>query len=189
MLGAINEDRQPVERTRPGGVREFCRPRESSLSASGEIIEVRLRPAIGEAVEKAAASLDFTGTRALRVLLHAGVSALWPLIKAAPHRQICTYESTVAALRRRWDRLPDTVPDPVCAALFEELDAEVAAFLELCAARSGAQWLEPVEAIAAYSVAVMQGTVLRWLADCNDETTLVVLDDLVSTVTTKAIDT
>lgn len=158
------------------------------MNASGEIIEVRPHPTVEEAVDKAATAIDCTGTRALRVLLHAGVSVLWPAIKAAPHKQIRTYESTIAALRRRWANRNEPVADPAVAALFRDLDAEVGAFLRLCAERSNTEWLEPVEAIAAYSVAVMQGTVLRWLADCDDETTLVVLDDLVSSLSTKAVD-
>ncbi|WP_405178044.1 TetR family transcriptional regulator [Nocardia sp. NBC_01377] len=158
------------------------------MSARGEIAEVRFRPAICEAVEKAAASLDFTGVRALRVLLHAGVSAYWPMVKAAPTKQVKAYEATVNALRERWDVPPDCAPDPSARAMFRDMDAEVAWFLDLCAARSGTQWLEPVESIAAYAAAMLQGTVLRWLADCDDETALVVLDDLVSGLAGRATD-
>ncbi|WP_306360700.1 TetR family transcriptional regulator [Nocardia sp. CC227C] len=141
-----------------------------------------------ESIEKAAASLDFTGTRALRVLLHAGISALWPIIKATPERQIEAYESTLAVLRRRWENQSVCTPDPVASAMYRQMDADVVSFLHLCAERSDTEWLEPVEAIAAYLVAVMQGIVLRWLADCDDETALVVLDDLVSSLSTKALD-
>ncbi|ASF11906.1 MULTISPECIES: hypothetical protein [Nocardia] len=156
------------------------------MSVRGDIAEVRLRPTICEAVEKAAASLDHSGVRALRVLLHAGVSAYWPLVKAAPCKQVRAYEATVQTLRERWDTQTDCLADPAATAVYREMDTEVAAFLQLCADRSGAQWLEPVEAIAAYAVSVLQGTVLRWLADCNDETMLVVLDDLVSSLATRA---
>ncbi len=152
------------------------------------MIRTRPRPAVREAVDTACAAIDCTGTRALRILLHAGVSVLWPSIKATPERQVRTLEKTIAALRRRWDGRVDCVADPAVSALFRDLDAEVAAYLQLCAERSQTQWIEPVEAIAAYVVAVMHGTILRWLADCDDEATLVVLDDLVSTLTTKAVD-
>ncbi|WP_433200081.1 TetR family transcriptional regulator [Nocardia sp. CA-107356] len=158
------------------------------MSVRGDIAAVRLRPTICEAVEKAAASLDFTGVRALRVLLHAGVSAYWPLVKAAPAKQARAYEATAHQLAERWESQTDCVADPKASALFREMDSEVATFLDLCANRSGAQWLEPVDAIAAYAVSVLQGTVLRWLADCNDETMLVVLDDLVSSLATRAVE-
>ncbi|WP_245677655.1 TetR family transcriptional regulator [Nocardia acidivorans] len=160
------------------------------MSASGEIVQVGVRSAMTEAIEKAAASLDITGSRALRVLLHAGVSTLWPMLKSSPDRQLRAYESTLAVLRRRWREGDQTVcvPDPAGAAMFRELDTEVTEFLSLCAERSGTQWLEPVDAIAAYLLAVIQGMVLRWLADCDDEISLVVLDDLVSYLSTKAVD-
>ncbi len=141
-----------------------------------------------EAIEKAAASLDFTGNRALRILLHAGVSTLWPILKSAPDRQIQAYEATLVALRRRWENQTMCIPDPEASATFRGLDAAVTEFLQLCAQRSGTQWLEPCDAIAAYLVAVIQGMVLRWLADCDDETSLVVLDDLVQYLSTKAVD-
>ncbi|MBH0775838.1 TetR family transcriptional regulator [Nocardia sp. NEAU-351] len=147
-----------------------------------------MHPTICEAVEKAAASLDFAGVRALRVLLHAGVSAYWPEVKAAPTKQVRAYENTVRSLRERWDGAPGCVPDCAASVTFREMDADIATFLDLCAARSNTQWLEPVEAIAVYTVSVLQGTVLRWLADCDDETLLVVLDDLVSGLATRAAD-
>ncbi|MEU2253129.1 TetR family transcriptional regulator [Nocardia xishanensis] len=156
------------------------------MSARGETVESRLRPTICEAVEKAAASLDITGVRALRVLLHAGVTAYWPLVKAAPTKHIRAYEATLRTLRERWELRSGSSPDPAATEMFREMDTEVANFLQLCADRSGAQWLEPVDDIAAYTVSVLQGTVLRWLADSNDETTLIVLDDLVSGLATRA---
>ncbi|MFJ4652296.1 TetR family transcriptional regulator [Nocardia sp. NPDC088792] len=158
------------------------------MSASGEIIQVGVRPAMTEAIEKTASALDFTGNRALRILLHAGVSTLWPILKSTPDRQLRAYENTLSMLRRRWENEAVCVPDPAAAAGFRGLDAEVTAFLELCAQRSATQWLEPVDAIAAYLVAVIQGMVLRWLADCDDEISLVVMDDLVSYLSTKAVD-
>lgn len=96
-----------------------------------------MRPTICEAVEKAAASLDHTGVRALRVLLHAGVSAYWPQIKQAPYQQIRAYESTVKTIRERWEVSSECVPDPVAATTFHRMDAEIVTFLELCADLSG----------------------------------------------------
>ncbi|MGQ4616319.1 TetR family transcriptional regulator [Nocardia sp. R7R-8] len=157
------------------------------MSARGEVItDIRLQPAVTDAVEAAAATLDYTGLRALRVLLHAGVSAYWPLIKAAPDKQIRSYEMTLQALRARWAVKADCFPDPITTEFYREKDAEVVAFLQMCAGLSGTQWLEPVEAIACNVVSIMQGTMLRWLVDCNDETMLVVLDEMVSVLAAKA---
>ncbi|WP_228784532.1 TetR family transcriptional regulator [Nocardia cyriacigeorgica] len=157
------------------------------MIARGELVEARLRPTVCEAVENAAASLDMHGVRALRVLLHAGFSAYWPLVKATPAKQLQAYEEAVQRLREHWDGETET-DSAAGATLFQDMDAEAVVFLEMCARHAGAQWLEPVEAIAAYVVSVLQGAVLRWLADRDDETILVVLDDLVSSLATRAAD-
>ncbi len=150
---------------------------------------MRTLPLLENAVDQAAASLDYTGTRALRVLLHAGISSLFPAIKAKPDKHIRGFEACVAALHRRWqDPAGGCAADPDVIALFEQLDGQVVSFLQLCADRSGTMWIEPLESIAAYALAVVHGVVLRWLADCNDETTLVVLDDLVSCMAAKAVE-
>ncbi|MFD6388943.1 TetR family transcriptional regulator [Nocardia sp. NPDC060259] len=158
------------------------------MSASRELTEAALRPAVCEAIEQAAANSDATGVRALRILLHAGMSAYWPLVKAAPDRRVAAYEATLQTLRQRWSPSGETIGDPTATALFREMDDEAVAFLGLCAKHSGTQWLEPIDSVATYIVSVLYGAVLRWLADGNDETTLVVIDDLVGCLTLKAVE-
>ncbi|MFF2088309.1 TetR family transcriptional regulator [Nocardia sp. NPDC058176] len=159
------------------------------MSVSRELTETSLRPAVCRAIEQAAANSDATGVRALRVLLHAGMSAYWPLVKAAPARRVDAYESAVQTLRERWSSPSgECVVDPNAAAVFREMDEEAVVFLGLCARLSGTEWLEPLDSVATYLVSVLYGTVLRWLADGNDETTLVVIDDLVGCLTLKAVE-
>ncbi|WP_051407032.1 hypothetical protein [Nocardia sp. CNY236] len=159
------------------------------MSVRGETItKERVRPRFREAVEQAAATIDRPGLGALRALLHAGVSARWQLMLAAPVKEMECYETEVRTLRDRWEMRTDRGAHPVASAEYREMEAEVADFLKLCAARSGTQWLEPVEAIAAYGISLVRGAALRWLADCDDEAMLVVLDDLVATMVTKAIE-
>ncbi|MGW1742335.1 TetR family transcriptional regulator [Nocardia sp. NPDC001965] len=158
------------------------------MGVRGEIAEVRIRSAVREAVDHADAVLDITGLRALRVLLHAGVSAYWPLVKSTPVQQIHAYSKTVQSLCRHWDSGPDYVPDPVISERQRAQQRDVIEWLELCAARSGTRWIEPVESVASYVIMVVQGSVLRWLADCDDEVVLVAFDDLVSNLVTRAID-
>ncbi|MFC4125472.1 TetR family transcriptional regulator [Nocardia rhizosphaerae] len=157
------------------------------MSASRELSETSLRPAVCRAVEEAAAHSDATGVRALRVLLHAGLSAYWPLVKAAPDRQVAAYESALRTLRQRWSG-GEAVGDPTAATMFQRMDDEAISFLGLAARLSGTEWLEPVDSVATYMVSVIHGAVLRWLADGNDETTLVVIDDLVGCLTLKAVE-
>ncbi|MGS2806248.1 TetR family transcriptional regulator [Nocardia sp. MW-W600-9] len=158
------------------------------MSASRELTETSLRPAVCEAVEQAAANSDATGVRGLRVLLHAGMSAYWPLVKAEPDRQIAAYDAALQTLRQRWSSTGESVGDPTATALFRQMDDEAISFLGLCARLSGTQWLEPLDSVATYIVSVLYGAVLRWLADGNDETTLVVIDDLVGCLTLKAVE-
>lgn len=159
------------------------------MSVSRELTETSLRPAVRRAIEQAAANSDATGVRALRVLLHAGMSAYWPLVKAAPNQQVDAYESAVRSLRQRWSAPSgECVGDPSAAAAFREMDSEAVAFLRMCARLSGTEWLEPLDSVATYIVSVLYGAVLRWLADGNDETTLVVIDDLVGCLTLKAVE-
>ncbi|GGK46967.1 TetR family transcriptional regulator [Nocardia camponoti] len=158
------------------------------MSTSRELTESSLRPAVCDAIEEAATGLDATGVRALRVLLHAGMCAYWPLVKGKPDRQIAAYEATVNTLRQRWSATGETVGDPTAIALFRQMDAEAIYFLRLCAERSGTVWLEPLDSVATYLVSVLYGMVMRWLADGNDETTLVVIDDLVASLTLKAVE-
>ena len=158
------------------------------MSASRELTETSLRPAVCQAVEQAAANCDATGVRGLRVLLHAGMSAYWPLVKAEPDRQIAAYDAALQTLRQRWSASGESVGDPTATALFRQMDEEAISFLGLCARLSGTQWLEPLDSIATYIVSVLYGAVLRWLADGNYETTLVVIDDLVGCLTLKAVE-
>ncbi|MEV0332034.1 TetR family transcriptional regulator [Nocardia asteroides] len=158
------------------------------MSASRELSETSLRPAVCQAVEEAAASSDATGVRALRVLLHAGLSAYWPLVKAAPDRQVAAYEAALQTLRQRWSPGGETIGDPTAATMFQRMDDEAISFLGLSARLSGTEWLEPLDSVATYMVSVIHGAVLRWLADGNDETTLVVIDDLVGCLTLKAVE-
>ncbi|MEU1983315.1 TetR family transcriptional regulator [Nocardia sp. NPDC019395] len=147
-----------------------------------------MRSAVREAVDNADAVLDVTGLRALRVLLHAGMSAYWPLVKSRPVEQIHAYEKTVQTLCQHWDSRADYVPDPVISERQRAQERHVVEWLEVCSERSGTRWIEPVDSIAGYVITVVQGSVLRWLADCDDEAILVAFDDLVSNLVTRAVD-
>lgn len=146
-----------------------------------------MRDPVRVAVEQAAAGLTCSGVRALRVLLHAGLTAYWPTVRATPNRQLAAYETTLDTMRERVNGTGTTVcPDSID--IFQRMDDEGAAFLDACARLSGAQWLEPLDSLATMLVSVLYGTVLRWLADGNDETVVIVLDDLVGCLTLKAVD-
>ncbi len=66
------------------------------------------------------------------------------------------------------------------------MDAETVAFLTLCATRADVTWITPVEQIARFALACMNGLVLRWLVDRDSDAALIALDDLVQILTSKA---
>src|SRR5262249_43407698 len=157
VLGTDRHDSKPVERARAGPNARVLSPREFALSASGEIVEIRPRRVVQEAIEAASAEGACCGVRQLRVLLHAGVTAVWSQVVAAPQDHLDIFDRTVTAVRSRWSGDPDRAR--AINALLQDLDAEVAATLCLCAERSDTEWIEPVEAISSGVVALMQGTV------------------------------
>ena len=65
------------------------------------------------------------------------------------------------------------------------MDAETVAFLDLCATRAGVTSITPVEQVARFALACMNGLVLRWLVDRDSDAALIALDDLVQTITTR----
>ncbi len=166
-------------------VDEIFPARGELFAAMGDLIVLHLSGAMREAVMYAASSLEVSGVRALRVLLHAGVSAIWPRIEAAPAEQILTYELTIRALRSRW-HTPVSGVGPI--EQYRLMDEEAVTFLAACAALSRTVWLEPIEAIAAFALSLLQGMILRWLVDRDDETMVAMLDDLVTVVAGKAAD-
>lgn len=166
-------------------VEGFFPGREELLAAMGDLVVLHLSGAMREAVMYAASSLDVDGVRALRVLLHAGMSAVWSRIEATPSEQIVTYELTLRGLRRRC-RASQADADEVGREQYRMMDEEAVTFLTACAALSHTMWLEPVESIATFALSLLQGMILRWLVDGNDETMITMLDDLVAVVAGKA---
>ena len=123
-----------------------------------------------------------TGTPALADLLRAGIRGLWPIIEATPNHQLLTYEITAHALRRH------SAGNPAAGAIAEQqyrtMDSETVAFLTLCATRAHVTWSTPVDQVARFTLACMNGVVLRWLVDRDSDAALTALDDLVQILTT-----
>jgi AcrR family transcriptional regulator len=147
-----------------------------------QILQVNdgMRLAFGQYAEPA----GLTGIRALEDLLRAGIRGLWPIIEATPDHQLLTYEITAHALRRR--SAGNLSAGAMAEQQYRIMDAETVAFLTLCASRAGVTWMAPVEQVARFALACMNGVVLRWLVDRDSDAALIALDDLVRILTTKA---
>ena len=101
-----------------------------------------------------------------------------------PHRQLLTYEITAHALRRR--SAGNLAAGVIAERQYRTSDAEAVAFLTLCARRAGVAWITPVDQVARFALACMNGLVLRWLVDRDSDAALIALDDLAAILTTKA---
>ncbi len=118
---------------------------------------------IAEAVESETSVLDVpTGVDApLEDVLVAGLRAYLEGLKADPHRERAMLELT-----------QHTVRDPDTRALavrqYERYRMLARRSLEAAAERTGSEWLDPVDVLAAQLVALTDGLTLGWLVDEDD---------------------
>ncbi|WP_016881511.1 MULTISPECIES: TetR/AcrR family transcriptional regulator [unclassified Rhodococcus (in: high G+C Gram-positive bacteria)] len=158
--------------------------KDTLLTQLGEtqILQVNdgMRLAFGHYTDPA----GLTGIPALEDLLRAGIRGLWPIIESTPNRQLLTYEITAHALRQRAAGNPSA--GAIAQRQYRTMDAEAVAFLTLCASRADVAWITPVDQVARFALACMNGLVLRWLVDRDSDAALTALDDLAAILTTKA---
>lgn len=168
----------------PGIVHYHFHDKDTLLTEMGEtqILQVNdgMRLAFGQYTEPS----GLTGIPALEDLLRAGIRGLWPIVEATPHHQLLTYELTAHALRRR--SAGNLAAGAIAERQYSAMDAETVAFLTLCATRADVTWITPVEQVARFALACMNGLVLRWLVDRDSAAALIALDDLVQILTSKA---
>jgi hypothetical protein len=127
---------------------------------------------------------ELCGLPGLRQLLSAGIGGMWPIIRATPDRQLLTYEITAHSLRRA-----ATEPTPaaaVAARQYQTMDDEAVRFLEVCAELTGVSWRTSAADVARFALAGLDGLVLRWLVDRDDDAIIAALDDLAEIITAKA---
>lgn len=177
------------------GVVHYCfESKEALLTAMSQALVRSLSESMHHAFREASNAGDLQGLRGLRILLHSGLSGMWPLIESTPHRQILTFELVTHSLRHRVDLADPTTKEEtdglmageIAAEQYRITDKEACDFLTECAERTGTTWLEPVPAIARLSLAMLDGLLLRWLIDRNSEAMLAQLDDMASLIATKA---
>lgn len=169
------------------GVVHYCfESKEALVAAMAESLVLQLSAGMREAFASVWDSQELSGLRDLREVLHTGLTGMWPLIEATADRQLLTYEITAYALRHRAAGAP--LAGSVADEQYRVMDVEATVFLEESARRTGCVWTEPVEAIARFALAVIDGIVLRWLVDRDSSAILTELDDLVRIVGSKAVE-
>ncbi|MBM4555294.1 TetR family transcriptional regulator [Rhodococcus hoagii] len=169
------------------GVVHYCfESKEALVAAVAESLVLQLSGGMREAFASVWDTQELSGLRDLREVLHTGLTGMWPLIEATADRQLLTYEITAYALRHRAAGAP--LAGSVADEQYRVMDIEATVFLEESARRTGCTWTEPVEAIARFALAVIDGIVLRWLVDRDSAAILTELDDLVRIVGSKAVE-
>lgn len=124
------------------------------------------------------------GPAGLRRLLSVGIAGMWPIIQATPGRQLLTYEITAHSLRRA--ATEQSPAATVAARQYQTMDDQAVQFLEACAELTGVSWRASATDVARFALAVLDGLVLRWLVDRDDDAMITGLDDLAEIITAKA---
>ncbi|MGO4200495.1 TetR family transcriptional regulator [Rhodococcus sp. TAF43] len=169
------------------GVVHYCfESKEALVAAMAESLVLQLSAGMRESFASVWDSQELNGLRDLREVLHTGLTGMWPLVEATADRQLLTYEITAYALRHRAAGAP--LAGSVADEQYRTMDIEATVFLQESARRTGTTWTEPVEAIARFALAVIDGIVLRWLVDRDSNAIITELDDLVRIVASKAVD-
>ncbi|WFR74697.1 TetR family transcriptional regulator [Prescottella defluvii] len=169
------------------GVVHYCfESKEALVAAMAESLVLQLSAGMREAFAAVWDSQELHGLRDLREVLHTGLTGMWPLVEATADRQLLTYEITAYALRHRAAGAP--IAGSVADEQYRIMDIEATVFLQESARRTGCAWTEPVEAIARFALAVIDGIVLRWLVDRDSNAIITELDDLVRIVASKAVE-
>jgi AcrR family transcriptional regulator len=108
----------------------------------------------------------------LRDALRDGMRGLWSTAARRPDQQLVLYELTCLSLR-----------DPALAGLgkwqYDCYFQAAAHFLEDLATAAGAKWRLPIPVASRMFVTFIDGVILGWLADRNDEQALDALDGFV----------
>ena len=108
----------------------------------------------------------------LRDALRDGMRGLWSTAARRPDQQLVLYELTCLSLR-----------DPALAGLgkwqYDCYFQAAAQFLEDLAAAAGTKWRLPIPVASRMFVTFIDGVILGWLADRNDEQALDALDGFV----------
>lgn len=157
--------------------------KELLVIAMGEGLIVDITAALHTAFDH---THELQGTRGLRELVHSGLNAIWPLVYQTADRQLLSYEIKTYLLRHRALGSDDAAA--IASGQYRIRDTESRAFFERCAEDTGTRWLEPIDSVARFGMATVDGLVLRWLVDRDDIAVIAAMDDLSGLIAGKAVE-
>ena len=167
-----------------GIVQYHFETKQDLVIAMGEHLIVDVTEILHAALNSAVGTHELPGVRGLRELVHSGLSAVWLLIEKSHGRQLLAYEIKTYLLRHR--ALGSATAAEIASGQYRIRDSEAQLFFENCSDHTGTRWLEPVESIARFGMATLDGLVLRWLVDGDDLEVLAQIDDLSGLIAAKA---
>lgn len=157
--------------------------KELLVIAMGEGLIVDITAALHSAFDH---THDLLGIRGLRELVHSGLNAIWPLVEQTADRQLLSYEIKTYLLRHRALGSDDAAA--IASGQYRIRDTESRAFLERCAEETRTRWLEPIDSVARFGMATVDGLILRWLVDRDDIAVIAAMDDLSGLIAGKAVE-
>jgi AcrR family transcriptional regulator len=168
----------------PRGAVYYCfESKEALVTAMGEHLVADVASALCVAFEE---PQNLRGLRGLRMLVHSGLTAIWPLVERTADRQLLSYEIKTYLLRHR--ALGSEPAAAIASGQYRIRDTEALRFFEMCAIRTGTRWIEPIDSVARFGMATVDGLILRWLVDHDDIAVIAALDDLSGLIAAKAIE-
>lgn len=168
------------------GVVHYCfDSKEALVVAMAHAVIGGLADAMRSAYDGASSDPDRSGTDCLREMLHGGLQVMWAAIGSTPGRQTLTYEITTFSLRRR--PTGAAASGDIAAQQYARMDDEARLFLDTCADLCDVEWRDPVTSVARLSLALIDGVVLRWLVDRDDDAATADLAVAADVVATRAV--
>jgi TetR/AcrR family transcriptional regulator, acrEF/envCD operon repressor len=160
------------------GVVHYCFENKDALMA--ELLRA-LAGALRDCVESDPRALSSTGTgrAALCAALQSALNLVWLNVEAGRRRQLLGYETLTFALRAAEVPTTDRRDDAVTAIAAEQyalVQVRVGELMEQAAAATAMRWPEPAAPLNRFAVSVLDGVVLRWLADDDSDSARAQLD-------------
>jgi TetR/AcrR family transcriptional regulator, acrEF/envCD operon repressor len=164
------------------GVVHYCfENKDAMMTELVKALSMELRDSADQATELRA---GVTGVGALEDLLRIALAALWHDVEASRDRQLLTYETTTYALREG-GQTPGKLR--IAREQYEFNDATLADLLEKLRHATATEWTVPLHILSRLSLSLIDGLVLRWLVDEDNEAAHQQLDQVASLVAGMAV--
>ena len=147
------------------GVVHYCFESKDALMT--ELVKA-LSDELRESVESDPEVIEWSGSgvESLESFIHLMLRAMWHNVEQTPDRQLLTYEVTTFSLRA--GDAPEKVR--IAREQYTFNDENVKVLLQQAVSATSTKWMAPVEQLSRLLLSMIDGLVLRWLVDEDNET-------------------